>query len=71
VYEKDPNHRALLQTATLGRHDCVGLLDLFLNREYSATVKTDVVLTCVKMEQESFNHLVRPVMEDMERKTKQ
>jgi len=38
---------------------------MYHGRNYSATVTAGVLLSCAMMSNESFNHLVKPILEDL------
>ena len=44
---------------------------MFHGRNYGATVTAGVLLSCVMMSNESFNHLVKLILEDLRAKAEQ
>jgi hypothetical protein len=44
---------------------------MFHGRNYGATVTAGVLLSCAMMSNESFNHLVKQILEDLRAKAEQ
>ncbi|CAF3329106.1 unnamed protein product [Rotaria sp. Silwood2] len=68
VFKPGKNGQTLDQVSTLNRLDCVGAVDMFFNRRYSATVTADILLSCIEMNIDMFNILIRPILEDLQSK---
>ncbi|CAF3973038.1 unnamed protein product, partial [Rotaria magnacalcarata] len=71
IYQTQDNGQTYVQKDTLHKSNLIGALDMLHGRNYSATVTAGVLLSCVMMSNESFNDLVRPILEDLRAKAEQ
>jgi hypothetical protein len=60
-----------VQIDTLHKSNFIGALDMFHGRNYGATVTAGVQLSCAMMSNESFNHLVKSILDDLRAKAEQ
>ncbi|CAF0909807.1 unnamed protein product [Rotaria sordida] len=71
VFKPGKNGQTLDQVSTLNRLDYVGVLDMFFNRRYLATVTANILLSCTEMNIDMFNFWIRPILEDLQSKSEE